>query len=287
MITPLSELALRSGGRPFPAGDLQMPADYGDPAVEYRAARSGAVVRDASHWARLELAGPDHLDFLHRLTTGSFRDLSPGAGLRTVFPDNRGRIVTCGAFTRLDETRALGILPPQGRVVLPAWLDRFHFSEAVSWIDRSAELGMLELGGPMAAQVVAAVLGCDVAAAPEAALLPASDTTGMHLLRYDHLGGAGLRLLGPPESLRDVWSRLLAAGACPLGEDVAEVLRIESGTPGPRELTTDHNPWEAGLGHLVHANKGCYIGQEVIARLSTYDKVKQRLVGVTLAPEGT
>jgi folate-binding protein YgfZ len=61
-------------------------------------------------------------------------------------------------------------------------------------------------------------------------------------------------------------------------------LRIRSGVPAyPNEINEDHNPWEAGLSDAISLTKGCYIGQEVIARLKTYDKVKRRLVGLRLA----
>ena len=61
-------------------------------------------------------------------------------------------------------------------------------------------------------------------------------------------------------------------------------MRVEQGRPRlGRELTQSYNPWEAGLDRAIHLDKGCYIGQEVIARLDTYDKVKQHLVGLRLS----
>lgn len=94
-------------------------------------------------------------------------------------------------------------------------------------------------------------------------------------------GHPGLRAVGAPAAIRGLWERLEGQGARPVGEDAWEVRRVERGRPlAGRELTEEHNPWEARLGHTVHPDKGCYIGQEVIARLDAYDKVKQRLVGL-------
>jgi folate-binding protein YgfZ len=78
--------------------------------------------------------------------------------------------------------------------------------------------------------------------------------------------------------LRDA---LAAAGAEPVGPDAVEALRVELGIPAfGKELGESYNPLEAGLLPLISFTKGCYIGQEVVARLNTYDKVKKRLVGL-------
>jgi folate-binding protein YgfZ len=75
----------------------------------------------------------------------------------------------------------------------------------------------------------------------------------------------------------------LEAGAVPMGEQLWEQLRVEQGRPVPgQELTDDYNPLEAGLWHTISLSKGCYIGQETIARLHTYKGVKQQLWGVRL-----
>ncbi|MBD0362306.1 MAG: folate-binding protein, partial [Coleofasciculus sp. C3-bin4] len=81
-----------------------------------------------------------------------------------------------------------------------------------------------------------------------------------------------------------LWKTLTAAGAIPMGDRVWEQLRIEQGRPTPdHELTDDYNPLEAGLWQTISFDKGCYIGQETIARLNTYKGVKQQLWGVRLS----
>jgi len=81
--------------------------------------------------------------------------------------------------------------------------------------------------------------------------------------------------------------RMLAEEGEALGAPDVERLRIRWGIPAyPNEINENHNPWEAGLGDSISLHKGCYIGQEVIARLNTYDKVKKRLVSVRLERTG-
>jgi hypothetical protein len=97
------------------------------------------------------------------------------------------------------------------------------------------------------------------------------------------LATPGYTLIVPAEKAANVWSFLVAAGSVPMGDRVWEVLRIQQGRPVPeRELTEDYNPLEAGLWQTLSFNKGCYIGQETIARLNTYKGVKQYLWGIRL-----
>lgn len=283
---PRSPLATAVPGAAWTAySDWELPAHYGDPEAEYRAGCQGTDLRDASHWSRLRFAGRDHLDFLHRMTTNHFRDLESGAGLEAVFTDNRGRILELGTFYRAGES-TLAVLSPTGRQTIPAWLDRYIFAEQIAIQDLTLELAMFEVFGPQAAALVAQVLGKDLTSVADHHLLNDPLAEGIWLARLDRFGHAGLRAMGPAAQLRSLWDDLGAAGAQPLGEEAWEMLRVEAGLPlQGRELGEEHNPWEANLGRTVHMNKGCYIGQEVIARLDTYDKVKQRLMGLEL-PEG-
>lgn len=260
----------------------EMPAHYGDVEAEYQAARTGVALRETSHQSRLRFTGKDHLDFLHRMTTNHFRGLESGTGLEAVFTDSRGRIIEVGTFYRAGET-TLAVLSPAGGQTIPAWLDRYLFAEQIAIADFTAETGMFEVLGPEAAALVSKTLGKDLTTVPDHHLLNDPLAEGAWLARLDCFGHAGLRAMGAAEQLRDWWEKLAKAGAQPLGEEAWEALRIGAGLPERgRELGEEHNPWEANLGRMIHMDKGCYIGQEVIARLDTYDKVKQRLMGLEL-----
>lgn len=283
--TTLSALTQAQGAQYSTYSGWEMPSHYGDPEAEYRTAHSAAVLRDASHLSRILISGVDHLDFLQRMTTNDFHNLHPGTGLEAVFPDNRGRIVELGTFYR-SGTATLAVLGPSSRETLPAWLDRYIFTEEIELEDITLNTALIELTGPRAAEITVAVLGKDLSTVENHDLLNDPTRDGIWLVRLDRSGYPGLRLAGTAEEVQGMWEKLQAHGARPAGEEVFEILRIEAGLPASsRELTEDHNPWEAGLGHAINMNKGCYIGQEVIARLDTYDKVKQHLVGLKL-PEG-
>ena len=251
-----------------------------DHCDEYHAARTGAALRDAQTSFRLYMRGADHLDFLHRMTSNDFCNLQMGHGLEAVFIEHRARILDLATCYRGPDATAL-ILSPDSRVTIPDWLDRFIFAEALELADRTDETAMFELIGPHAAQLVTHTLNADLSRLQDHQLLDPQVADDLWLARTT---GPGLRVFGPPATVEALWQRLAVAGARPIGAATWEILRVEQGLPLlGRELTQDYNPWEAGLGRAIHLDKGCYIGQEVIARLDTYDKVKQHLVGLRLS----
>jgi tRNA-modifying protein YgfZ len=98
------------------------------------------------------------------------------------------------------------------------------------------------------------------------------------------LGLPGYQLICDRDVAAQLWQKITALGAIPMGENAWEVLRIQQGRPKPdAELTEDYNPLEVGLWDSIFFDKGCYIGQETIARLNTYKGVKQYLWGIKLA----
>ena len=253
-----------------------------DHCDEYHTAHTGAALRDAQASFRLYMRGADHLDFLHRMTSNDFRNLQIGHGLEAVFIEQRARILDLAICYRGPDTTAL-ILSPDSRTAIPDWLDRFIFAEALELADRTDETAMFELIGPQAAQLVTHVLNADLSRLQDHQLLDPQVADDLWLART---AGPGLRAFGPLATVEDLCQRLATAGARPIGAATWEILRIEQGLPLlGRELTQDYNPWEAGLGRAIHPDKGCYIGQEVIARLDTYDKVKQHLVGLRLSAD--
>lgn len=246
---------------------------------EYHAARAGVALHEQASF-RLDMRGADHLDFLHRMTSNDFHNLQIGHGLEAVFIEHRARILDLATCYRGPDATAL-ILSPDSRTAIPAWLDRFIFAEALEWADRTDETALFELVGPHAAPLVARTLNADLTEFQDHQLLDPQVADGLWLART---AGPGLRAFGPPSGVETLWQRLAAAGARPIGAATGEILRVEQGRPRlGRELTQSYNPWEAGLDRAIHLDKGCYIGQEVIARLDTYDKVKQHLVGLRLS----
>jgi len=102
------------------------------------------------------------------------------------------------------------------------------------------------------------------------------------------LATPGYTFIIPSAQAAHLWQLLINLDVTPIGTNLWETLRIIQGRPAPdAELTEDYNPLEAGLWHTISFNKGCYIGQETIARLNTYNGVKQNLWGINLVAPAT
>ena len=288
----LEERTRASGAILGESSGWQIPLHYGDSAAEVKATRECAGMRDSSHWGRVLISGADHLDFLHRMTTNHFQELADRAGLEAAFTENRARILDLGTFYRRNE-QTLAVLSPGAIDEILSWLDRYIFAEEISFEEITGQTAMVELFGPRAGEMVQEVFATDISVIQPHHLLETPSSGVLWTARLDRLGHPGLRATGDSPKIAVLWEKLLKMGAQPVGEEAWDILRIEAGIPARgRELTDEHNPWEAGLAHAIHMNKGCYIGQEVIARLEAYDKIKQHLVGLrwdegSLPPSGT
>ena len=259
--------------------------DGDDLAAQYRAGRNGAILAARSDVGRLLVRGRDALDLLHRLSTNDLRGLGEGEGRATVFTTNKGRILDLVTLHRLPG--ALLALCGEGRAApLRDWIDKYTFREEVSVEDGTEGHGAIGFYGPLAGRVVAALWGQAAAGLPlhHLAEVPAGNERA-HLVRTFPLGGDGYLLTAPVEALEAVRGRALQAdGVRPVEASSAclDALRIEAGLPAAgRELTEEYNPWEARLEDAISLDKGCYVGQEVIARLHTYKKVSRLLVRLT------
>jgi tRNA-modifying protein YgfZ len=264
-----------SGGIPEPALDL-----------EYRAAGRGSVLIDRSDLGRLRVRGRDALDLLHRLTTNHLKALLPGEGASAVFTTAKGRILDLVIVHRLADS--LLCLTGAGRAgTIREWIERYTFREEVTTEDQTKSLATLGLFGAGAGRAVAALCGEEAAARPLhfTAEVRVGGTEAL-LARTWPLAGGGFHFTTDAGSVEDLRDRVLALGedVVAAGRECFELLRIEAGRPAAgRELTEDYNPWEARLDEAISLNKGCYVGQEVIARLHTYDKVSKRLMRLRIA----
>jgi len=258
-------------------------------AEEYRAAHRAAILVDRSDLGRLALRGRDALDLLHRLTTNGIKDLRPGQGAATLFTTPKGRILDLVLLHRLED-EILALTGPGRSQPVASWIERFTIREEVRVEDLSAARGTLGLFGAQAARAVSGLFGEEAARRPLHDPLrvevPGAQGARAVLCRTYPLVGEGYHLTAEVPDLPALRQSLLEEprGVRAAGADCLEVLRIEAGLPAHgRELTEDYNPWEARLQDAISLTKGCYVGQEVIARLNTYKKVSKLLVRLQLA----
>jgi folate-binding protein YgfZ len=248
----------------------------------YWAGRTGAALRDEGDHARLWLGGEDRNAFLQRTSTNDMR-LLPGQGTVTVLTSPTARIQA--ALTVLAMPAGLLLLagPGQGPALFNTLRTQIFFNDKVTLEGRGGALAQFNLLGPQAAGLLGALAG-DVADLPlfgwRTLPIAGVDVT---VQRHEGLGSAGYTLLIPTPAVLAVKDALLRGGAVALPDDAYHTLRVEAGVPASgSELTEQVNPLEAGLARFCNQHKGCYTGQEIIARQITYDKVTTHLVGLLL-----
>ena len=270
-----------------------IPGAYSSPQEEHRAATEAAGLIDRSHLGRLEITGADGLDLLNRLSTNNLEVLGVGDGALTVLTSNKGRIVDLLHVLHLED-RLLVLTGPESRAKVADWIDFYTFVEDVTVTDVTEETAMLSVIGPKAEQIIVRLCGDSGSMpVPEGAAAVSADGTAATLVRCLDLGRLPEYALVVPRTVAEtLWQAMLRIGAeegaVPVGMDAFEAIRVENRVPAPgKELTEDYNPLEAGLLNLVSFNKGCYIGQEVVTRLDTYDKVQKHLVGLEFDGDST
>ena len=280
--TPLHDIATQSGAHFHEWYGWELPGSYNDVASEYAAAIDGAAIHDASYAGRVRATGEDTLDLLHRLSTNVVVSLQPGQGAPTVLTTDRGRILDLITVINLED-HILLLTSPQTRQTVVEWVDKYTIIEDVELRDVTAETAMLSVIGPEAWALLRR--SCDLPDLEPYAAAPFELAGGRgHVIRRDMVGHPRFEVVVDAADGPAVWCALTEAGATPIGQDALEVLKVELGEPWyGRELGEAYNPLETGLWGSISFTKGCYIGQEVIARLDTYQKVQRHLVSLDLS----
>lgn len=273
LLTRHRQLALRLAARPE-APTHAAPLYFAPPPEEYRAARAGAALFDESDRGRLTVRGKDAADFLHRLLANHVKSLAVGSANRNALLSPKGKVQFLFECVRGADRFELELAPGTAPALATA-LERFHFSEQIALADTSAEFAPLELEGPAATALLARAFGV-LAPAYGAPALRSPWQGGELVTRA--LSAARWRVDPGPRGLVAAWDALVAAGATPCGLVVRDSLRVEAGR-ALAGIDVDDNvyPAEAGLDDAFALDKGCYVGQEVVAKIDTYGGLNKRL----------
>jgi tRNA-modifying protein YgfZ len=246
--------------------------------AQYRELREGAGLLERSERATLEVRGPDAAEFLQGQVTNDIVALAPGTGCYAAMLNPKGRIVAdmrvlCAAPERL----VLDTESAADDAVLRD-LRMYKIGRQVEVADTASERALLSLIGPRSEPVVEAALGVRP---PGDEHGNAEAEGGVLAVRTD----TGIDLVVPEEHAAGVRERLLAAGAHPVSLEAAEILRIETGRPRHGiDMTDDNLPAEAGIvERAVSFTKGCYVGQEPVARMHYKGHPNRHLRGLRLS----
>lgn len=273
------------------AGAIFMPEEshetivhYGDSQSEYNAVVNSAAVIDSSTLGRLWMRDRDRSALLHRLSTNTIEELEAGQGTQTVLTNHNGRIIDLLTVHVLPEQLLIVTSAQQRSTVFHLLRNNIFFNDKVKLEDASDNLGQLMLYGPRSAEVLQTLTGTSVMDLPLHAITSVVlGTSSVWIARSQPLGGDGFALYVSVSDLPQVWTSLLEAGTHPLGAVAFDILRVEAGYGiYGRELSLEYIPLETGLWHAISFSKGCYVGQEIIARMESRNRLAKQLRGLKL-----
>ncbi len=280
-----------------PAPDEHLDSDvawhFGDPFAEQRSATRASVVVDRSHRQVIAVHGEERLSWLHLVLSQHMSDLPEGQGTEALVLDSHGHIdahmlvahregvVYLDSEAGAQATSALPNIGVDGKQSLLEYLEAMRFWSKVEPRDATAEFALLTVVGPEAAAQLSTsglVANADDLSEPYAV---AGLADGAGLVRHVPFGGLFTAdLLVPRDAVADYWMRLTGAGARPAGSMAYEALRVEALRPRVGLDTDDRTiPHEVGWIHTAaHVAKGCYRGQETVAKVHNVGKPPRRMV---------
>ena len=270
----------------FPIDGYKVINKYSCIEEELNSVYNGVALRNISHQGIIELKGKDVLDLVHRIGTNSIKDLPKEGVKNTIFTSEKGRFI--GVSTLLNfENYQLLVCDRVSKLKIMSWLRKYVISDDVEVNDANTKYNLLELCGPQSESFATLVCGNVVnEMQPNTFKIIHTENILFFLIKLPGERGKNKfwfladfenskRLIAYMKEYKSVFNFNM------IGEDAYNVYRIEQGIPiAQNEINDDYNPLETNLIDLIDFKKGCYIGQEVIARLDSYDKVQKKLAGI-------
>lgn len=278
-----------------------VPESYGDVLLEYAAVRErGCGIIDLSSRGRILVSGTEAVQFLNGLITNDMKTLAVNSWMPAAFPNVQGRLIASVRVMRLSDEGTDKNVSPVFLIDTEAathekvlkTIERFTLAGDFRVKDVTGETAMLSIQGKQAIDVVRRVLGDDAAgvAANRLAQIASGNTDGVAIspspgsnlvVRASHTGADGFDLVVSADGAGSLWDALQNAGARPVGFAALEILRIEAGVARYGvDMDETNVVTEAALDDAVSYTKGCYVGQEIIARIKYRGHVARKLTGV-------
>jgi folate-binding protein YgfZ len=248
----------------------------------YASALERAVIADERTAGRIFMRGRDRAALLHRLSTNDIERLKPGEGTLTVLTTPIGRIIDLLTVHALDDALLIVTSPDQGPPVFGHLRRNIFFNDQVTLEAAGRTHAQMALYGPKAACLIAELTGAAIDLPLHGITTTAIAGVRLLIARRKPIGGDSFTLYIPSDGYDAVYAALLTS-ATPIDSDTLDVLRIEQGYGAfGRELSQEYIPLETGLLDAVSFSKGCYVGQEIIARMESRGRLAKRLCGLQL-----
>ncbi|MFQ3632672.1 YgfZ/GcvT domain-containing protein [Roseiflexus sp.] len=250
----------------------------------YISALERIAIADERAAGRIFMRGRDRAALLHRLSTNDIERLKLGEGTLTVLTTPIGRIIDLLTVHALDDALLIVTSPDQGPPVFGHLRRNIFFNDQVTLEAAGRTHAQIAVYGPQAARILAELTGTEIHLPLHG--ITTATLTGVCLMiaRRKPIGGDSFTLYIPVDGYDAVHAALLAAGAATLAAATLDALRVEHGYGAfGRELSQEYIPLETGLLDAVSFTKGCYVGQEIIARMESRGRLAKRLCGLRLS----
>ena len=242
---------------------------------QYQRAHEASVWFQREGTGRTVMSGEDALDLLQRLSTNGLLHLEAGKTTTTGLCNRNGRLLDLLVVWHLGEQLLLIGAEGQGENTRAILHRSISWKEQVSVLDGDKGLQHITLVGPDAVEVARSFVG----GLAESTCL--EQNSAWFAFGPQLCAEQSVNIACPTASLPDLIKSLTAAGAVEGGQQLWQVLRVEAGLPaGGTEISGAHIPLELDLWSSVDFNKGCFVGQEVLARMESRGKLARTIVGI-------
>ncbi len=252
--------------------------------LEYQTLREKAGYFRDDFNAGFEISGKDAVPYLQGMVSNDVQSLKPGQGCYAACLTAVGKMISDLWVYRYEEG-VFVILPKSQKKKIMDHLDQFVFIEEVSFKDLEEETDLFFLQGPLSGKLIEEVTGEKIMWAPNSHRSFLWKGVPIRMVHISTTGEEGFGLLIPKHATTGFLQELVKKGDSyglrQIGPETVEVLRIEAGLPRfGIDMNESTIPLEAGLSHAVSYTKGCYVGQEVIARATHIGHVNKALTGL-------
>jgi len=269
-------------------GDWVVPWRFGSFAAEYHTLHDGVGLIDYSTQALIEVQGADRVSFLHSLLTNDIKRLTPGTGCRAALLNPNATLIA-DCLVMADPSSLWLLCDANRAAIVTQALERHLFSEQVTLVNHERAYAVLALQGPAAMEVVKPLFGSAVSLPHpgDHVTVPLHHTT-LRMIHHRLTTAPGILCVIPADEALMVWKfftqRGQPLGLRRVGWEALNAARIEAGTPWfGIDMDESNLLPETGLEAVaVSDSKGCYLGQEIIARMQTYGSANKKLMGLLL-----
>lgn len=281
---PLHEVHKSLGANFEDFSGCTVPADYGNKPSEYESVRKNIGIIDLSSRGKVRLSGKHHLKFLQGMLSNDVMKLEEGKGIYATILTVKGRMISDMRVYKDKDSIFLDLEPGLNEKVSEL-LTKFRLSYKADIEDLTESLGLVSIQGPNSKKLLEKLLDEEVFEMKEHDFIK-KDFKGSELtiMYVNRTGEEGYDLYIENQELQHLWEELMERGEelniKPVGYDTLNTLRIEAGIPSYNVDMDENNiPIEAGLWSALDFEKGCYVGQEVVARIKWRGHVNWHLVG--------